>query len=68
MQLADAPDRNEPGTGEIAWDYVFRCIEESGYQGWVGCEYRPLHDTVAGLVWRERYDLTRTHVGKPVTA
>ncbi len=57
MQLADAPDRNEPGTGEIAWDYVFRRIDELGYRGWVGCEYRPLGETTAGLAWRKRYGL-----------
>ncbi|HLW93575.1 MAG TPA: TIM barrel protein [Roseiarcus sp.] len=57
MQLADAPGRNEPGTGEIAWDYVFRRIDGLGYRGWVGCEYRPLGETTAGLVWRKRYGL-----------
>ena len=55
MQLADVPGRNEPGTGEIAWDYVFKRIDGLGYQGWIGCEYRPLTDTVAGLGWRNRY-------------
>jgi hydroxypyruvate isomerase len=39
IQIADAPARNEPGTGEIAWDYVFRRIDKQGYQGWVSCEY-----------------------------
>ena len=55
MQLADVPARNEPGTGEIGWEFVFRRIDELGYQGWIGCEYRPLGDTVAGLAWRKRY-------------
>ena len=55
MQLADVPLRNEPGTGEIGWPYVFRRIDELGYQGWVGCEYRPAGDTVAGLTWRTTY-------------
>jgi hydroxypyruvate isomerase len=55
MQIADVPARNEPGTGEIGWDFVFRRIEELGYQGWIGCEYRPAGDTVAGLGWRGRY-------------
>jgi hydroxypyruvate isomerase len=55
MQIADVPARNEPGTGEIGWDYVFRRIDELGYQGFVGCEYRPAGDTVAGLAWRARY-------------
>jgi hydroxypyruvate isomerase len=55
MQLADVPDRHEPGTGEIGWDYVLPRIDALGYQGWIGCEYRPAGDTVAGLGWRDRY-------------
>jgi hydroxypyruvate isomerase len=53
MQLADVPARNEPGTGEIGWPYVFRRIDELGYTGWIGCEYRPAGDTVEGLAWRK---------------
>ena len=55
MQIADVPARNEPGTGEIGWEFVFRRIDELGYQGWIGCEYRPAGDTVRGLAWRARY-------------
>jgi hydroxypyruvate isomerase len=55
MQIADVPARNEPGTGEIGWPFVFRRIDELGYQGWVGCEYRPAGETVAGLAWRSQY-------------
>jgi hydroxypyruvate isomerase len=55
MQVADVPARNEPGTGEIGWPYVFRRMDELGYQGWVGCEYRPAGETVAGLGWRQRF-------------
>jgi len=55
MQLADVPGRHEPGTGEIGWEFVFRRIDELGYAGWIGCEYTPLGDTVAGLAWRQRY-------------
>ncbi len=55
MQIADVPGRNEPGTGEIAWDYVFRRIDALGYTGWIGLEYRPAGETVAGLGWRERF-------------
>jgi hydroxypyruvate isomerase len=57
MQIADVPARNEPGTGEIGWSYVFRRMDELGYQGWVGCEYRPAGDTVAGLAWRAEFGL-----------
>jgi len=55
MQIADVPARNEPGTGEIGWPYVFATINRLGYKGWVGCEYRPAGDTVAGLGWRQTY-------------
>ncbi len=57
MQIADVPDRHEPGTGEIGWEYVFRQIDSLGYTGWVGCEYRPAGETNAGLAWRERYSV-----------
>jgi hydroxypyruvate isomerase len=57
LQLADSPGRNEPGTGEIAWEYVFKRIDELNYRGWIGCEYRPLGETAAGLAWRKRYGL-----------
>jgi hydroxypyruvate isomerase len=57
MQIADVPLRNEPGTGEIGWDYVFKRIDALGYEGWLGCEYRPAGDTVAGLAWRSRFGL-----------
>jgi hydroxypyruvate isomerase len=55
MQIADVPARNEPGTGEIGWSYVFKRMDELGYQGWVGCEYRPAAETTAGLGWRTRF-------------
>jgi hydroxypyruvate isomerase len=57
MQIADVPARNEPGTGEIGWPFVFRRIDELGYQGWVGCEYRPAGETVAGLAWRKQFSV-----------
>ena len=55
MQIADVPARNEPGTGEIGWPFVFRRMDELGYTGWVGCEYRPAGKTVAGLTWRQKF-------------
>ena len=55
MQLADVPARHEPGTGELGWDYIIKRIGELNYGGWVGCEYRPAGETIAGLAWRERY-------------
>ena len=53
IQLADNPGRNEPGTGEINYTFLFKYIDEIGYDGWIGCEYKPAGDTVAGLGWRE---------------
>ena len=53
VQIADVPARNEPGTGELNWDYIFPRLDALGYEGWVGCEYRPAGDTVAGLGWLE---------------
>jgi hydroxypyruvate isomerase len=55
MQIADVPARNEPGTGEIGWRFVFAEMDRLGYRGWVGCEYRPAGNTVAGLDWRNTY-------------
>ena len=55
MQIADVPARNEPGTGEIGWEYVFATMARLEYSGWVGCEYRPAGETLAGLRWRERF-------------
>ena len=55
VQIADVPDRHEPGTGEIAWRYVFDRIEASDYKGWIGCEYRPKGETIDGLRWRETF-------------
>ena len=57
MQIADVPARHEPGTGEINYRHIFQRIDELGYQGWVGCEYRPKGDTVAGLNWRTQHGI-----------
>ena len=51
IQIADNPGRHEPGTGEINYDYLFKLIDMIGYQGWIGCEYKPADQTVAGLGW-----------------
>ncbi len=41
VQVADSPERGEPGTGEIHYPYVFGVLEELGYDGYVGLEYNP---------------------------
>jgi hydroxypyruvate isomerase len=51
VQLADNPGRNEPGTGEINYPFLFRHLDAIGYRGWVGCEYKPRTTTVDGLGW-----------------
>ncbi len=53
VQIADVPGRHEPGTGRIDFHHLFHVLDRCGYQGWVGCEYRPLGTTEAGLSWRE---------------
>jgi hydroxypyruvate isomerase len=51
MQLADNPGRNEPGSGEINYPFLFEHIDRIGYGGWIGCEYKPKTTTVEGLGW-----------------
>ena len=55
MQLADVPDRHEPGSGEINYDFLLPEIDRLGYRGWIGCEYIPKGDTVQGLTWATPY-------------
>ena len=55
IQVADNPGRHEPGTGEINYPFVFRRIDELGYKGWIGCEYKPQAATKAGLSWLRPY-------------
>ena len=51
MQLADNPGRHEPGTGEINYAFLFAHLDRIGYDGWIGCEYKPATTTEAGLGW-----------------
>ena len=53
IQLADNPGRNEPGTGEINYPFLFAHLDRIGYRGWIGCEYKPASNTQAGLGWRQ---------------
>ncbi|WP_151703964.1 hydroxypyruvate isomerase [Nitrincola alkalilacustris] len=53
LQLADNPGRNEPGTGEINYRYLFEALRQKQYDGWIGCEYKPAGTTEAGLGWIE---------------
>lgn len=60
FQIAGVPERHEPDVGEMNYPYLFEVIDEvsaqCGWQGWVGCEYRPAKGaqaggTTAGLGW-----------------
>lgn len=51
IQIADNPGRHEPGTGEIHYPYLFSLLDQLAYDGWVGCEYKPLASTEVGLGW-----------------
>ena len=63
FQFADVPARHEPGTGELNWDHLFALIDrisaDSGWDGWVGCEYIPADTssggTSRGLGWMQKY-------------
>ena len=51
VQIADSPDRHEPGTGEINYPFVLQALDEAGYDGWVSLEYRPRESTASSLAW-----------------
>lgn len=55
VQVADTPGRHEPGTGEINYPFLFEHLDRIGYNGWVGCEYRPKAATTDGLSWVSPY-------------
>lgn len=55
LQLADNPGRNEPGTGEINYRFLFGFLDAIGYDGWIGCEYKPKENTIDGLGWRSAH-------------
>jgi hydroxypyruvate isomerase len=51
FQIAGVPERREPDTGEVNYDYVFDVMDELNFDGWVGCEYIPRAGTSEGLGW-----------------
>jgi hydroxypyruvate isomerase len=51
LQIAGVPERHEPDLGELHYPYLFELIDALGYDGWIGCEYRPVGPTSAGLGW-----------------
>ncbi|CAO3435093.1 hydroxypyruvate isomerase [Azospirillum doebereinerae] len=61
VQLADNPGRNEPGTGEINYPFLFKHLDAIGYSGWVGCEYKPKTTTAEGLGWFAPFQAEPAH-------
>jgi len=55
VQIASVPERNEPDRGEVSYPHLLALLDELGYRGWVGCEYRPAGGTVEGLGWFAPY-------------
>ncbi len=55
FQIAGVPGRHEPSVGEMNYPYLFSVIDELGYEGWIGCEYRPKVNTTTGLSWINAY-------------
>jgi 2-dehydrotetronate isomerase len=59
LQIAGVPERHEPDVGELNYPYLFQVIDEvsdeCGWQGWIGCEYRPRASTSKGLAWFQQY-------------
>ena len=56
IKIAGVPERHEPDVGEVNYAYLFSVLDELGYMGWIGCEYRPQHGgeqggTSRGLGW-----------------
>ncbi len=54
LQIAGVPERHEPDRGEVNYPYLFDVIDELGFDGWIGCEYRPAAGTSEGLGWLQR--------------
>uniref|UniRef100_A0A3Q4B2U9 Putative hydroxypyruvate isomerase n=1 Tax=Mola mola TaxID=94237 RepID=A0A3Q4B2U9_MOLML len=58
VQIAQVPGRNEPNSaGELNYSYLFNILQSCGYQGYIGCEYKPLGTTNEGLGWLKEYCL-----------
>ena len=55
VQIASVPARNEPDDGEVNYPYLYTLLDELGYEGWIGCEYRPRGRTEDGLAWLAPY-------------
>lgn len=56
-QIANPPGRHEPGAGEVDFPFLLDLMDRLGYRGWVGLEYHPTGETLAGLAWAERFGI-----------
>ncbi len=65
IQIADVPGRHQPGTGEINFNSIFSCLEEEGYLGYIGLEYKPVGDTNSSLIWLGREDRSFAGINMP---
>ena len=57
-QIANPPDRGEPDAGDLNYRWLLAEIDASGYNGWVGCEYKPRRTTLEGLGWTKACGVT----------
>jgi len=57
-QIANPPDRHEPDHGEMNYAYLFKLVDETGFDGYMGCEYKPRNGTVEGLKWAKACGVT----------
>ena len=64
VQIANSPERHEPGEGEIDFPPLFDLLDRLGYEGWIGCEFRPKRDSWSSLAWAAAYGI----VGRRATA
>ncbi|MDH5285068.1 MAG: hydroxypyruvate isomerase family protein [Betaproteobacteria bacterium] len=55
VQVAGNPGRHEPDVGEVNYPFLFALLDELGYEGWVGCEYKPRGLTHAGFGWLQSW-------------
>ena len=64
IQFSSVPGRHEPQFGEVNCFYLFEQLERMGYDGYIGCEYRPKEDVEKGLTWAHRYGIGNSRVSK----
>ena len=55
IQIAENPGRNEPGTGELNWAFIFAELDRLGWPTPIGAEYKPATTTEAGLGWLQQF-------------